>query len=77
MIEHGHLLLLALDQIHILSGKTVSQFLVLATFLVTATAISDDLIDIVRRNIAATDITVIVAFTVKWTDAFISHDDLV
>jgi len=76
LVEHGHLLFLAFDQIHGLAGKTIGQFLILAALLVTATAVSDDLIDIVRRDIAATDITEIIAFTVKWADALISHDSL-
>ena len=77
LVEHGHPLFLTLDQIHILSGKTVGQFLIFAAFLVATAAISDDLIDIVWRDITATDITEIIAFTVKWADAFISHDNLV
>src|SRR5690349_5733678 len=67
---------LTFDQIHILTGKTIGQFLILAALLVTTTAVSDDLIDIVRRDIAAADIAEIIAFTVKWADDLISHDDL-
>jgi hypothetical protein len=77
LVKHGYLLFLTFDQIHNLTGKTVGQFLKLAAIIVTATAISDDLIDIVRRDIATTDIAIIIAFTVKGTNVFISHDNLI
>ncbi len=53
--------------------KSVGQLHVLDTFRMASAAVSDDHVHIVRRNIAATNITVVIVFAVKWADFGSSH----
>jgi hypothetical protein len=55
----------------------VGKLLVLETFLETTAAELDDLVDIVRRDIAATDIAVIIVLSVEWADDVSSHGSLI
>ena len=53
--------------------EPVGQLHVLDAFHVTAAAVSDYHVHIVRRDIATTNITVVIVFAVKWTNVGSSH----
>jgi hypothetical protein len=55
------------------TGEPVGQLHVFDAFRVTAAAVSDDHVHIMRRDIAATNITVVIVFAVKWADVGSSH----
>jgi hypothetical protein len=59
------------------AGKAVGQFLILETFSVAATAESYDHVHVVRRNVSATDITVVVTFSIKRANYIWRHDVLI
>jgi hypothetical protein len=61
------------NQIWQLTGKSVSQFHILGAFGMAATAITNNHIDIMGRNVAAPDVTVVIIDAVKRTDTGISH----
>ena len=77
VVKHGFLLVLNVYHFQNLVGEPVRQFLILETFLIAAAAIPDDQIDIMGGYIPATDVTEIIAFTVKGADRFIRHKDLI
>ena len=58
------------------TGITFGQLLVFETFPVATAAVPDDKIDIVRRDIPATDVAVIITFSVKWANTMMRHDSL-
>ena len=60
-----------------ISGKEFGQFFILETFPVTATAVSDDQVDVVRRDVAATDVAVVIALTVKRANYVVRHGSLI
>ena len=53
--------------------KAVRQLHIFDAFLVAAAAVSDDHVHIVRRDISATNVAVIIVFAVEWTDVGFSH----
>jgi hypothetical protein len=77
VVEHGLLLLLTSHHFHDLTRITVSQFLKLETLLKSATAVPDDQVDIVGRDVAAADIAQIITLTVERTDDSIRHCNLI
>jgi hypothetical protein len=58
-------------------GKAVGQLLILETFSVAATAESYDHVHVVRRNVSATDITVVVTFSIKRANYIWCHGVLI
>jgi hypothetical protein len=64
------------SQLDQLTGETFCQFPVFEAFLVTTAAVLDDTIDVVGRNVAATNVTVIVIFTVERADRIGRHSSL-
>jgi hypothetical protein len=78
IIDHGNLLYYsAFNHGKDFSGKTFGQFLILETFLIATTAVPNDQVYIVGRNIAAPHVAVIVALSVKWAYYLVIHNSLV
>jgi hypothetical protein len=59
-----------------ITRKSVRQFLIFQTLPVAATAIPDDLVDIIGGNIPASDIAQVITLTVKRTNANRRHNNL-
>jgi hypothetical protein len=77
VVDHGILLAFsAFDHRENFAGKAVRQFLVFQAFPVAPTAIADNQIDVVGRDVPAADITVVITFSVKRTNYIMSHDSL-
>ena len=57
-------------------GKTVGQFLILETFSVATTAETDDHVHVVRRDVTAANIAVVVTLSVKRANYIWCHDIL-
>ena len=55
------------------TGNPVRQFLIFDALLVAATAIPDDLVDVIGGNIPTSDIAQVITLTVKWTDVDRRH----
>ncbi len=75
-----HVILLVCSAVYhgeIFSGKAFGQLLILKTFPVAPTAVPDDQVDIVRRDVSATDIAVVIALTVKRANYVVGHGSLI
>jgi hypothetical protein len=78
VVNHDILLMYsAFDHRENFTGKTIRELLELQTFLVAATAVADDQVDVIRRDVAAADIAVIIAFAVERADNVVRHDSLI
>jgi hypothetical protein len=78
IIDHGILLdCSAFDHGKNFTGKTFRQFLILETFLVATTAVPDDQVDIVGRDVTATHIAVVITLSVKRANYLVRHGSLI
>jgi hypothetical protein len=78
VVDHGILLAFsAFDHREDLAGKTFRQFLVFQAVPIAATAVTDDKVDVVGRDVAAADVAEVIVFAVKWTDTIVSHRCLI
>jgi len=67
----------AFDRLEDILRQTVRQFLILETLPIATTAKLYYLVDVVRRNIAATHIAKVIVSSVEGTNLLILHGDLI